>query len=222
MKSGLLIVAFVVVFAGCTGSKRANSTAPQVPGTFPAVVSNNATNDAPATNTYRNAESQDVIKPGDTLLITFTNLRSGPIPTFDQRVREDGTITLIYNNVFHVAGRKTGDLEKEMREFYVPVYFADLTVTVRLACQGSCVYVDGGFRNPGRYAWTNGMTLKDAIDAAGGFAAAGGFTEFATHRIEIIHLDGAIKRFRLRGDWARTNNPALQDGDRIHNPRDLL
>jgi protein involved in polysaccharide export with SLBB domain len=61
------------------------------------------------------------------------------------------------------------------------------------------------------------MRLKDAIDAAGGF------TEFARHRIKVIHSDGTSqKSFRLVGDWVRTNNPALHDGDRIHNPRDLL
>lgn len=218
MKIGLLIVAFVIVLSGCTGSNRGNT----VPG-FSEVSSPtplhayNVTNDAPGTNNSRNAEGEEVIKAGDTLVITFTNLTSGLIvPAFDQRVRDDGTITLIYNSVFQAAGKKTGDLEKEIRDFYVPGGFPNLTVTVRLTCQCSFVYVDGGFRNPGRYSWTNGMRLNDAIEAAGGF------TEFSNHRTKLIHSDGTSERFRLRGDWVRTNNPALKDGDRIHNPRELL
>jgi hypothetical protein len=59
------------------------------------------------------------------------------------------------------------------------------------------------------------MRLKDAIEAAGGF------TEFSTHRIKVIHSDGTIGSLRLRGDWARTNNPALNPGDRIQNPREI-
>lgn len=40
------------------------------------------------------------------------------------------------------------------------------------------IFVGGEFKNPvGRYPWINGMTLKDAIDAAGGL------TDFARHRI---------------------------------------
>jgi protein involved in polysaccharide export with SLBB domain len=141
-----------------------------------------------------------------------------PIPAFDQRVKGDGTISLIYNSVFHAAGKRTGDLEKEILDFYVPAYFRDLTVTVRISCWTECVYVDGGFRNPGRYPWTNGMRLKDAIEAAGGF------TEYSTHLIRLFHLDGTIEKYRFRGNWPVTNNPALKPGDRVHssNPRDLL
>src|SRR6185312_11139085 len=32
------------------------------------------------------------------------------------------------------------------------------------------IYVNGTVRNPGAVAWTNGMTLQDAVNAAGGFA----------------------------------------------------
>jgi len=216
MKSGLLIVAFVVVLSGCIGSKRAASTVPRFSLVASAVDSNSVTNDSPGTNSSRRVEGEDVIKAGDTLVITFTNLTSGlTVPAFDQRVRDDGTITLIYNQLFQAAGKKTGDLEKEIRDFYVPGGFPNLTVTVRFTCQCSCVYVDGEFRKPGRYAWTNGMRLKDAIEAAGGF------TQFANHRIRLRHADGTVERYRLRGDWALTNNPTLKPGDSVMNPREI-
>jgi hypothetical protein len=114
MKSGLLFVAFIVVLSGCMKSKR-DGTATRNSG-IPAVVSNSATNDTPATKSLGNAQSRDGIKPGDTLLITFGNMASGLV-TFDPRVSEDGTIALIYGNVFHAGGRKTGDLEKDIRDF---------------------------------------------------------------------------------------------------------
>jgi protein involved in polysaccharide export with SLBB domain len=218
MKSGLLIVAFVVVLSGCLGSKRAGSTVPQ----FSAVPSHadserpNSTNNSPATNVSGNAESDGVIRAGNLLLITFTNLASGPaLPAFDQQVRNDGTITLIYNQTFQTAGKKTGDLEKEIRDYYVPKYFIDLAVSVRSSSETSFVFVSGDFRKPGRYSWTNEMTLKDAIDGAGGF------TQFANRRIWLRHLDGTVERYRLRGDWFLTNNPALKPGDKVINPREI-
>jgi len=212
VKSGLLIVAFVAVLSGCIGSKR-DGTATRYSGVPWAVVSNNATNDSPATNTSKNVDSQEVIKPKDTLIINFSSPATIFEPVFDQPVRDDGTITLIYNKVFEAAGRKTGDLEKEVRDYYVPAYFNNLTVTVRICCpETAFVYVDGAFRNRGRYLWTNGMRLKDVIDTADGF------TEFANYRIKLTHGDGTVKMYNLRGGWSSTNNPVLKPGDRIHNP----
>jgi protein involved in polysaccharide export with SLBB domain len=218
MKMEHVIAALVVAVAGCTGSNRGKTGTVFTEGPSLAEVhAYNVTNDSPATKTSTNAESAEVIKPKDTLLVTFTNLPSVlTLPAFDQRVRDDGTITLIYNKVFQAAGKKTGDLENEVRDYYVPAYFTNLTVMVRLSCCNEFVYVDGDFRKPGRYAWTNGMRLKDAIDAAGGI------TEIGNHRIKMIREDGTVGTYRLWGDWAQTNNPALKAGDRIHNPRRIL
>ena len=218
MKSGLLIVTFVVLLSGCTGSNRGNRVAVFSEGSSQAQLRvYSVTNDSSGTNTFRNAESQDVIKEDDTLLITFTAPGSIQLPAWDQRVKADGTITLIFNKVFQVAGKGVADLEKEIRNCYVPAFFTNLTVWIRISCSEThFVYVDGEFRNPGRYLWTNGMRLNDAIEAAGGF------NEFAIPRVKLIHLDGTSVRFRLRGDWMRTNNPALRPDDKIHNLRDFL
>lgn len=186
-----------------------DSTAAQGSGVPSVAGSHTGSDDSATTN------AEKVIRVGDTLLINFSNLPGTPRPAFDQRVRDDGTITLIYNSVFQAAGKKTGDLEKEIRDYYVPVYRTNLTVAVH-ATSGNFVYVDGEFRSPGRYAWTNGMRLKDAIEAAGGL------TDFARHKVSVIHLDGTRGRYRLVGDWVRTNNPALKAEDRILNPRELL
>lgn len=162
--------------------------------------------------TRTNDSPEGAIHVGNILVVTFSNVPQ-PVATFTQLVRVDGTITLIYNKVFQAAGKKIDDLEKEIRDFYVPAYFTNLRLQIST---GNCVYLDGEFRNPGRYPCTNGMTLKDAIEAAGGF------TDFANNRITIIHSDGTTQRFRLRGDQALTNNPVLKQGDRIHNPRPIF
>jgi hypothetical protein len=73
------------------------------------------------------------------------------------------------------------------------------------------IFVSGDFRKTGSYAWTNGMMLKDGIDAAGGF------NEYA-RRLIIIHEDGSRKKYRLGPGRILTSNPALRPGDRIYSP----
>jgi protein involved in polysaccharide export with SLBB domain len=106
-------------------------------------------------------------------------------------------------------------LETEIREFYVPGGFPNLTVTV-LASSGNFVYVDGEVRIPGRYPWTNGMRLKDAIEAAGGF------NDFSNRRIRLVHSDGTAEKYRVRGDWTATINPELKPGDKVSNRQPIV
>lgn len=212
MKIGLLLVLLVVVLAGCTASHRQGATVPAF-SELPSPVQldgHNLANSSAATNTSRNARDEGVIRVGDTLLVTFTN--SPQMPLCYGLVKRDGG-AMIFNRTFQAAGKKTHDLEKEIRDYYVPAYFTNLRLQI---ATGSCVYLEGEFRNPGRYPWTNGMTLKDAIEVAGGF------TEFANHRIKIIRADGITQTYRLLGDWAATNNPVLKQGDRIYNPRTIF
>ena len=70
------------------------------------------------------------------------------------------------------------------------------------------VYLDGEFKEPGVYAWTNGMTMRDAV------VSAGGFTPFALHWIRVDHSDGTSESLKLLGG-AIANNPVLRPGDRI-------
>lgn len=72
----------------------------------------------------------------------------------------------------------------------------------------SMIYVGGEFKFPNRYAWTNGMTLKDGV------SAAGGLTEFANHKIWITHWDGSREVYRWHGD-IMFYNPLLRPGDKL-------
>ena len=76
-------------------------------------------------------------------------------------------------------------------------------------------YVDvtGGVHKPGRYDWTKGMTLVDAIDAAGGF------TTSAARKVRIIRFDGISVSYTRDGTNAP---PMLEAGDRIHVPKRLF
>jgi hypothetical protein len=76
------------------------------------------------------------------------------------------------------------------------------------------IFAIGEFKHPGQIVWTNGMTLQDGIQAAGGF------TEFARRRLFVYHPDGLAERIRLGPNFSLTNNPALRPGDKLVNPRD--
>ena len=74
------------------------------------------------------------------------------------------------------------------------------------------IYVGNEVRAPNLYAWTNGMRLTNAIEAAGGF------TEFSDpSRVSITRADGYHKSFNyddiLKGV---ISCPAVRAGDYIH------
>lgn len=154
----------------------------------------------------------DRLRPGEALLITFLDLPT-PVPPFEGRIRADGTITLMQNQEFVAAGKTVGELEKEIRERYVPQFFQNLTVVVKPTER--FFYVEGQVRMPSRQQYLGRITVLGAI------AAAGGFTDFAQQKkVRILRADGRVEIVNC--EKAR-ENPALDvpiyPGDKIFVPR---
>jgi protein involved in polysaccharide export with SLBB domain len=75
------------------------------------------------------------------------------------------------------------------------------------------IYVDGQVQKPGRYDWFPGMTVVDAINAAGGLKHSAG------HRIVILHSDGS--RIIYHGDtfpYGEKKPPLLKADDIVSVP----
>src|SRR5512133_158881 len=72
----------------------------------------------------------DTISVGEAITINFSDL---PIivPPVEERVKEDGTITLLQNQTFVAAGKTRRQLEKEIRDRYVPKFYVNMTVSIR-------------------------------------------------------------------------------------------
>lgn len=88
------------------------------------------------------------------------------------------------------------------------------TVSPRDQPAPPCVFVDGEFKRSGRLPWTNGLTVIDAIQLAGGF------TDFvSSRRLEVRHWDGSREQYRLTLDYQFTNSVLLRAGDHMINPR---
>ncbi len=91
------------------------------------------------------------------------------MPPFEEKIKEDGTITLLLNQTFTAAGTTPGDLAKEIRKRYVPDYFKNMTVTVKQQESTRWYYVDGEVKSPNRQIYNSRITVLKAIASAGGF-----------------------------------------------------
>jgi protein involved in polysaccharide export with SLBB domain len=161
-------------------------------------------------------EILDVITPGSAITIVFSDIPIQVAP-IEERVKEDGTITLLYNQTFAAAGKTRRQLETEIRERYVPRYFVNMTVSVKQQENTRFYFVGGEVRNPGRQVYLGPMTVLKAIQSCGDF------TDFANRRrVQLIRVDGTIHVVNA--------NSALRDpkqdlpvypGDRIHVPRSI-
>jgi polysaccharide export outer membrane protein len=174
----------------------------------------------PGATVSTNADlSAEIIRPGNVLLITFGDLPVGSQqPPFNPMVRDDGTITLIYNQPFQAAGKRVGDLEKEVRNFYVPAYFRNLTVTVLILGDTRFYYVDGEVRNPGKFPYVPGTTVSKAI------ASASGFTDFASKgSVKLIRADGRKQTINYNKALEHPElDPQVYPNDRVHVARRLF
>jgi len=123
------------------------------------------------------------LRIGDALVVTFNDLPTAMavLPVQDT-IKEDGSITLKFNERFEAAGKSTRQLQAEIRERYVPKYYRYMTPSVTTSER--YFSVGGEVKSPNRYVWTSGMTVLRAV------TASGGFTDFSRKgKVEIIRAD---------------------------------
>lgn len=159
----------------------------------------------------------DKLKPSEAITIAYADTPT-PILTFDGRIKEDGSITLIQNQKFQAAGKTTGQLEEEIHERYVPRFYQNMTVTIKKTDNTQFYYVGGDVKAPGRQVYLSRITVLKAIQSAGDF------TDFARKRaVQLTREDG--RKFTVNCVKARTN-PALDlevyPGDTIFVPRTIF
>jgi len=124
---------------------------------------------------------------GEVVQVTCIPLSGGVTPdsiiSHQERIGEDGTISLLYIGSVTVVGKTPTQLQREIHDLYVPRYYRGLNVTV--AGDARFFFVDGEVRNPNKYEHTGNLTVVKAI------SMAGGFTDFARKgKVQVIHNDG--------------------------------
>lgn len=130
----------------------------------------------PATNN----PSADLLAVGDKITVSFTDLVNAIQPV-ECAIKEDGSISLILNQTFAAAGKTSGQLERDIRERYVPKYFVNMTPIVK--SQERFFLVGGEVRLVNRYLYLSKMTVLGAIAAAGGFGDYADRTDVVVTRV---------------------------------------
>ena len=158
----------------------------------------------------------EVFRVGDSLTIAFMDTPT-PIPSFEGRIKEDGTVTLTLNQSFKADGKTRGELEKDIRDRYVTNYFKQMTVTVKQQENTRWFYVNGEVRQAARQIYTSRITVLKAI------ASAGGFTDFANKKkVKLTRLDGRTQTVNCVKALDNPRlDPEVYPGDTIHVPRRL-
>jgi protein involved in polysaccharide export with SLBB domain len=160
------------------------------------------------------SDTLDTLHVGDTITIEFSDM---PVmtPPREERIKEDGTITLLEGKTFTAAGKTRGQLDKEIHDWYVPRFYLKMTVSVSQKTQTQFYYVRGEVRRPDRQIYISRITVLKAI------ASANDFTDFARKTAVVLtRANGQKIKINCR---KALKNPSLDlevlPGDDIFVPR---
>lgn len=133
-----------------------------------------------------------VFQIGDLIIVSFSDTLE-PLQPHEERIKEDGFITLPMIGPVKALGKTPGELQKEIQEKYVPKYYRRLTVTVKYQAQELSYSVLGEVRVPGPKPYLGVTTVTKAI------GAAGGLTDYASKRnIWLIRANGTKIKVNYR------------------------
>ena len=165
-------------------------------------------------------EKGDRFAIGDLVTVKFSGTVDQNLETHEERIKEDGTITLHLIGAVKSVGKNSGELQKEIHDRYVPDYYKRLLVTV--SGEQRVYSVGGRVRSPGRQSYIGATSVLKAIQSAGDF------DDFAAKtRVEVTRADGT---FIVVDCVKAAKNPKLDlpifPGDKINVPlrdwRDIL
>ena len=156
----------------------------------------------PAAMAYR-------LRPGDSIVVI---IHTPAVQQFEIVLDENGIIKLPLIPDIRAAGLTGSELERYIKNAYVSnKIYRDVTVNVVIPQRS--YFVRGEVRAPGRYPLSSGLTLMQAL------AAAGGYTEFANPRRVQILRGGATITVDARDP---DQDVAIETGDIIIVPRSVL
>ena len=210
-----LLLAVCCFSSGCkTGASNSNSGGtPDSSGTQFASVNPAGLTNATA-DEHSGTDRLDALHVGDKITIDFSDMPV-PISPREERIKEDGTITLLEGQTFVAAGKTRGQLETEIHKFYVPRFYLRMTVSVQQQKETQFYYVRGEVKLPGRQVYISRITVLRAI------GSAGDFTDFARKTaVQVIRANG--QKVTINAKKA-LHDPSLDlelfPGDTVYVPR---
>lgn len=158
------------------------------------------------------AGSSSAFRPlqmGDTVEITMRTVAVEPMQVVDV-VDSYGNITLPHLGEFKVGQLTTSEAEKAVADAYVKSgYFTSLNVTIVSPNlqQTPEIFVTGEVANKGNYQYRDGLTLWQAI------VAAGDVTPYASNKVKLVR-NGVAQKYDIRKIKRNVSeNPVLMPGD---------
>jgi len=150
---------------------------------------------------------------GDSITVVLQDIAGLPAPLkFEDKIKEDGSITLHLNQSFKAEGKTALQLQQEIYARYVPDYYGKLTVSVQTADQ--YYTVTGYVKAPSQYKYVGPTTLTKAI------ATAGYFTDFGSHTVILIRAGGQKEKWDYDKIMKQPgSDPQIFPGDTIQVPR---
>jgi len=169
----------------------------------------------PPNQTQANPCVIDAIIVGEHLAITISDIPGAQQPDLHVQVKDDGTISLPMGVNVVAAGKKLGQVEKELHDLYVPKYYVQMSIALK--AEDRWYSVGGEVKQPGRQAHVGTVRVLQAIQSCGDF------TDYASRRkVEIIRADGrheVVDCIKARRDPKM--NVSICPGDAVHVPRSL-
>lgn len=160
------------------------------------------------------SSSTGYLRVDDMVTVAFSGVVNPP-ERHEERIKEDGTITLQWVEAIKAEGKTAGQLQEMIQALYVPKYFQRLTVTV--LTENRFFFVSGEVKLPSRIAYIGEMSVLKAI------ASAGGFTDFAKKtNVQLSRPDGKVVIVNCTKALEDPSlDLAVSPGDKIHVPRRL-
>jgi protein involved in polysaccharide export with SLBB domain len=136
-------------------------------------------------------------------------------PPIETVIDENGEISLPLIGRVRAAGSTPSEVAERIQASYVPRFYVRCNATVLPTVR--FFYVGGEVRGPGRYNWTEDVTILKAINTAGGF------TDYANRR--KVELARGKNKQTLDVEDIRQHpekDVAVQPGDSIYVPRSIF
>lgn len=158
------------------------------------------------------------LRPGDSFEMRLSGMDALYGEEFSRQyvVDGDGTINLPYIKSVTAAGLTPGQLERSIQQRLVSAkIFTNPTVNITLQTTARVVAVTGGVRQPQRLAWTADLTLRAAVDLAGGIG------EFSNGKgVRHIRDGKVIGTYNLKDLQKNPSaDPKVSPGDEIYVPQ---
>lgn len=159
--------------------------------------------------------AQTRLRVGDQLSVRLETVSNQAPQLYDVVIDENGEIPLPLVGRIKASNATPAELCERIQANYVPRFYVRCTATVLATTR--FFYVGGEVRSPGRFPWSEDITLWKAL------SSAGGFTDFANRR--RVELSRGIKKNIFDGEELRQNpekDIVILPGDSLYVPRSIF